>query len=342
MGMETQRNSTIVVYHDETKNVNAGKYRGHIFLFVPQVISVSHDKTIFGVDSQSYSSADLLYRKICELRNNYGLITTKLHFTDIGGKQWGKTDEGYRVIMEVLVDALRCKFSQIFTFSLSCKLAVIFYPNKGDIEMYGGQGKEQYLRYDETVMRMLLKKALHSLYDDYNRVHIDAMYTDGQPMHRPLDNERIIDRLKHDEQYGRKPLRENVNFADDVKLVGINSNHTKYDLSSSEHKHSNYLQLADLLLGAVIKSCYSGTRRCKNLPRMGTNMTAQDKKAIIAFPVMEMLEKTKRKVGFRNSGHYKAFSLNELVFSNSTPAFNELNIQENAIFLNTPEFDFGF
>jgi hypothetical protein len=340
MGKDTQTSSVVFIYHDETKNVNAGKYRGHVFFFVPQVVNISHNHTLFGVDAQSHSVADLLHRKICELRDSYGLSTKKLHFTDISGKQWGKSDEGHRVMLEILVDALRHKYSQIFEASLSCKLAVIFYPNKSDVEIYGGTGKEQYLRHDETVMRMLLKKALHSLYDDYNRVRIDAIYTDGQPMHRPLDDARVIDRLKHDEQYGRKPLREYVDLADTAQLIGIDSDHTKYDLSNSEYKHANFLQLTDLLLGAVIKSCYSSTRRCKNLPRIGTSLTAQDKKAIVAYPIIEMLEKKKRGAGFKNSGHYKSFTLSEVTFENSKPEFKELKTRAT-IFQNTPEFDFG-
>jgi len=341
MGKDTQINSIVIAYHDETRNAKNGKYRGHVFPFVPQLVNISHSHTLFGTDTQSHSVADLLHGKICELRDSYGLNTKKLHFTDISGKKWSRKDEGYRLIMEVLVDALRHRFSQIFTASLSCKLAVISYPQKSDVELYGGEGKEQYLRHDETVMRILLKGSLHSLYDDSNKVRIDAIYTDGQPMHRPLDDERVIDRLKRDEQYGRKPLREYVELADNAQLIGINSDHTKYDISSGEHKHSNFLQLADFLLGAVIKSCYSGTRRHKSLPRKGTSLTAQEKKAIIAYPVMEMLEKRKRGAGFRNSGHYKAFSLTELTFKNSVPDFNELKVQDPAIFSNTPEFDFG-
>ncbi len=341
MGKDTQTVSNVVVYHDETKNADAGKYRGHILFFVPQVVNISKKHTLFSMDTQSYSVADLLHRKVCEIRDSYGLSTKKLHFSCISGRRWGKSDEGHRVIMEVLVDALRHKFSRIFGISLSCKLAVIFYPNKSDVEIFGGLGKEQYLRNDETVMRMLLKGALHSLYDDSNRVRIDAIYTDGQPMHRPLDYDRVIDRLKHDEQYGRKPLREYVDMACTSQLIGINSDHTKYNLSSPEQVHSNFLQLADLLLGAVVKSCYSSTRRGNNLPKIGTILTAQDKKAIVAYPVMEMLEKKKRGSGFKNSGHYKSFSLTELTYKNSVPNFNELKVQDPEVFSNTPEFDFG-
>jgi len=340
MGKNTQTNSSVVVYHDETRNANQGKYRGHIFFFVPQVINVSHGQALFGQDAHTYNPTALLCEKISALRTEFDLSTEKLHFTDISGRKWGRSEEGYRVMMEVLVDSLRHKFPQIFKVPLSCKLAVIFYPKKCDVDMYGGTGKERYLRHDETVMRMLLKGALHYLYDDSNEVSIDAIYTDGQPMHRPLNDERVIDRLRNDDQYGRKPLREYVDLANTAQLIGIDSDHTKYDLSSPEYKHSNFLQLADLLLGAVVRSCYSCTRRCRNLPRIGTSLTAQDKKAIIPYPVMEMLEKKKRGVGFKNSGHYKAFSLTELTFKDSAPDFKELMAQEPTIFSNTPEFDF--
>lgn len=340
MGEDTRSISNVAIYHDETKNVNTGRYRGHVLLFVPQVINVSRNSPLFGIEENRYSSADLLYQKICELRESYGLNTEKLHFAEISGQKWGKSDAGYRAIMEMTVDALRHKIPTTFKQALSCKVAVLFYPNKADIKRYGGNGKEQYLRHDETVLRMLLKGSLHNLYDDSHKVCVEAIYTDGQPMHRPLDDNRVVEKLKHDEQYGRKPLREYVDLPDTGKLIAIDSDHTKYNLSSPEHKHANFLQLADLLLGAVIKSCYTSTRRCKNLPKVGTTLTAQDKKAIVAYPTIEMLEKAQRGSGFKNSGHYKAFFLTELTFKNGVPAFKELKPQEPSVFLNTPEFDF--
>jgi hypothetical protein len=339
MNMEIQ--NIVNVYHDETRNANFGKYRGHIFLFVPQELKISRNSTLFGKDVKIYYPADFLHEKIQEVRDSNRLSTRKIHFTDISGKQWGKSDEGLRIINEILVDALRHKFPQIFSFSLSCKIAVMFYPNKANVKIYGGEGKEQYLRNDETMMRMLLKGAVHSLYDDYNKIRIDAIYTDGQPMHRTLDEKRVIDRLKREGTYGRKPLRDHVDFAHNIKIIGLNTDHTKYNSKSSEYKHSNYLQLADLLLGSIIKSCYSGTRRCKDLTRIRSSVTAQDKKAIIAYPVMKMLEKKKRGADFRNSGHYKAFYLSELIFVDSAPVFNELKVQEATLFPNTPEIDFG-
>lgn len=336
----------VIVYHDETKGNSFCKRKGHIFLFVPERAEATFTSPLFGKDVKKYSPFDLLYKEICKIKQDYNITEHKLHFTNISGSRWYKSDVGYRIIIETSVDALRHKSSQIFNNnSLSCKLAAIFYPNpsRSDLILYGGKDKkEKSLRYDETIMRMLLKGALNYLYSNENKVHITNLYTDGRPEFRPLDEKRIIRTLLSDEEYGRSPLQKFVSFDNKAKIIPLSSDHKDHIPTTADYKHATFLQLADFLLGAIIKSCYSNTTRHKNLPQIGDVLANQDKKAVVAYPVMEMLEKKEiRKANFKNSGHFKAFSLAELTFKDSVIDFKELKVQDIAIFSNTPEFDFA-
>lgn len=97
----------------------------------------------------------------------------KLHFAEISGQTWTKYDSAYHKVVALAVDALRSKSSQAFSCPLSCKVAAIFYPKGADWNIYGGDSrKEQKLRHDETLLRILLKGACHYLYDDSNPIEV--------------------------------------------------------------------------------------------------------------------------------------------------------------------------
>lgn len=51
------------------------------------------------------------------------------------------------------------------------------------------------MRFNETILRMLLKGAVHYLYDEDNKVKILKIITDGKPYHRKLSEDRIVWRL---------------------------------------------------------------------------------------------------------------------------------------------------
>lgn len=334
----------VVVYHDETKLVDTqhGKYRGHILFFVPLKAIIAHNSPLLGNDFEEYNPSETLYKKIIELKSQYEL-GKKLHFTNISGSKWFQKDLGIRKIVEISVEAFKHNFVQMFKKPLRCKLAVIFYPSKPDFQLYGGETrKEKQLRYDETMMRWLLKGASHYLYDKLNWIRVVNIYSDGQPEHRKLDQKRIVKKLFYEDQYGRKPIRDYVEFSPDVEIIHLPSDHNKYSVGTNEHKHANFLQLADLLLGGVTWSCYKGSEISEALPQIRSTIEKpKHKKDIIAHPIRDMLDKRKRGSGFSHSGHYKTFSLTEVKFEASQIIFKEVDTNNNRIFLNTPELDFG-
>ncbi len=86
-------------------------------------------------------------------------------------------------LFSLAVDALRSKSPQIFSRLLGCKVAAIFIPRVLIWTIYGGDSrKEQKLRHDETLLRILLKGACHYLYDDSNSVEIVRIISMVNPL----------------------------------------------------------------------------------------------------------------------------------------------------------------
>jgi CO dehydrogenase/acetyl-CoA synthase epsilon subunit len=54
----------------------------------------------------------------------------------------------------------------------------------------------------------------------------------------------------------------------------------------------------------------------------------EDKKGVIAFPVKEMLDKRKRGAGFKNSSHYKAFTISRTYIKNGQWEFENVMTKE--------------
>jgi len=147
-----------------------------------------------------------------------------------------------------------------------------------------------------------LKGTVHYLYNTNHRVRILKIFTDGQPYHRKLDEFRILERLMDN-------IREYVEIFPDAELIHLSSSHREHDRDSEEYMHANLLQLADMLLGCSICSCLKDTEVSDANPRI--HDIIKDKKGILAYPVKEMLDKRKRGKGFRNSSHYRAFTISK-------------------------------
>lgn len=318
----------VVIYHDETKDVPGRNYKGHVLFFVPLKLTTTTTTPLFGIDVVEYSPHELLYEKIVELRNKF-CCYGKLHFSQISGKSWKKYDFTYRYLMDVTTDGLRHKHQKEFPQPLHCKMAIIFYPKGADWSIYGGtEKKEKKLRHDETLLRMLLKGASHFLYDEDNQIEVKRIVTDGSPSHRNLDKERIIHKLTYESYTGRTPLRDYVSFSDDTEIIHLPSNHKDYPQGSEEHKAANMLQTADLLLGAVMRSCYRGIKLHKRLPKIGEEC---DRREVISHSVKEMLDKHKRGGGFVNSGHFRSFTISEVSFSQGGVNFREVHPKELSV-----------
>jgi hypothetical protein len=151
----------VAIYHDETKDVTGRNYKGHVLFFVPIKLTVFSHTPLFGYDVVKYSPQQLLYEKIIEFRKKFS-CDGKLHFSQISGKSWKKYDFAYRYSVDTAIDGLRHKFQKDFPHPLNYKLAIIFYPKGADWSIYGGyEKKEQKLRHDETLLRMMIKMEGH-------------------------------------------------------------------------------------------------------------------------------------------------------------------------------------
>lgn len=319
----------VVIYHDETKNIPGSNFKGHVLFFVPVSITRESKTPMFGHETIEYSPQAVLFRVIEKIRQEC-TFAGKFHFSDIGGKIWTKSELAHVRVSQMVVEGLRQKGSRFFRQPLCCKLAVIIYPKLSDYSIYGGGvRKEQKFRHDETILRMLLKGASHYLYEDNNRVEVLKVFSDGQAEHRPLNEDRIIWRLTNNDVGIKTPLREYVHFSPGASIIHLSSDHKLYPIDSDEYRHANFLQVADILLGSVIRSCFIGITRPKTWPRLGEECTT--KKDVIASPVTGMLEKTKRKAGFINSGHYKSFAVSFVNFEEGGIIFKDVGISELAI-----------
>ncbi|ACD83858.1 hypothetical protein [Candidatus Methylacidiphilum infernorum] len=316
----------VVIYHDETKDVPKRNFKGHVLLFVPTTLSVESETPLLGTSQEEYFPRELFLTELIRCRQKFD-CDGKLHFAEISGQTWNKYDCAYHKAIALAVDALRSKSPQIFSRPLNCKIATIFYPKGADWDIYGGDSrKEQKLRHDETLLRILLKGAGHYLYDDSNRIEVTKIVSDGYPAHRELDEDRVVWRLIYDGSCGKTPLRDYVTFSEDASIVHLPSDHKKYQPDTEEYKHANFLQIADLLLGAIMRSCYVGARPIRMTPKIGDHCNKDhcNKRDVIAQPVKEMLDKRKRGIGFRNSGHYKSFTITQVTFSNDGINFQEV------------------
>jgi hypothetical protein len=326
--MSSTSHQHVIIYHDETKDVPGRNFKGHVLFFVPVKLSVESKTPLLGTFQEDYSPKEMFLSEFLRYRQEFACYG-KLHFAEISGQTWKKYDLAYRKTVALAVDALRSKSPQIFSRPLGCKVVTIFYPKGADWNIYGGDSrKEQKLRHDETLLRILLKGACHYLYDNSNSIEVVGIISDGDPAHRRLDEDRIVSRLTYDGFYGKSPLRDYAIFSPDVSITHLPSDHNNYKPDTEEYGHANLLQIADLLLGAIMRACYVGAKTIKSLPMIGEHCIKRD---IIAQPVKEMLEKKVRGSGFRNSGHYKSFAVTQVTFGKDNPNFQEVrsaNIQD--------------
>ena len=313
--------SRVIVYHDETKKIENTNLYGHILLFIPAYLKIEKYGTLFEDIVEDYRPVIEFYEKVVEIRKKYG-ANHKFHFNKIprSGK-WTKYNQCEKEFVELGIDALKTKRNSIFTHPLFFKMAIIFYP-LSTLNMYGGDKKEKRLRYHETLFRMLLKGAIHYLYDEQNHVEILKIISDGKPYHRKLSEDRILWKLIIDDFIGEHPLREYVTISPNCEIIHQSSNHKDFNEDTEEYIHAHMLQLSDMLLGCVIHSCYKGLRIQKSSPSIGQEV--KDKRGIIVLPVKDMLDKRKRGRNFKYSSHYKSFSLSLASLRNGSWNFENI------------------
>lgn len=319
--MNEKVHSVVVVYHDETKKIENTNLKGQILLFIPKKLVIERKGTLFGDMKETYDPLDKIYDEIKKIRKNYN-AGHKFHFSSISGEKWTKYNQAEKELVEMAVDALKSERNNVFSNPLFCKMAIIFYPMT-HLNSYGGDKKEKELRYHETLLRMLLKGAVHYLYDKNHSVEILKIISDGGPYHRKLSEDRILWRLIDDLI---RPLRDYVKISPTSEIVHQSSQHKDFKEDTEEYIHANMLQLADMLLGSVIHSCYKGIKIANKKPKIGEEVV--DKRGIISFPVKEMIDKRKRGSNFEYSSHYKSFSLSKAEIINGEWVFENIMAKE--------------
>jgi len=315
--------SEVIVYHDETKNAGNENLKGHVLLFVPVMTEIESDGGLFEPQTTQIRPWNEFSKRVEEIREEFK-ADHKFHFSEISGKKWTKYDEAVGRFVRFGIESLKQKNDR---HALFFKLGIIFYENPKPINIaaYGGKIKEeQVLRFEETILRMLIKGAVHYLYDNNHKVKILKIITDGQPYHRRLNEFRVLERLIEE-------VRDYADISDEAELIHLSSDHKNHDRNTEEYIHANMLQLADMLLGSSIHACLKDVHYQETHPRIGTPVS--DKKGIIAYPIREMLDKRKRGRNFRHSSHYKAFTISKSFIRNDQWEFE--NVMTKEILINT-------
>jgi hypothetical protein len=266
-----------------------------------------------------------LHRHFEGIRSRYN-CDRKLHFSEISGKKWTRYDQTVLEVLQLAVDAIKSKnVSPPLQRPLMLKLAIMFYPsNLRSLERYGGGTKqEKRLRYDETMLRILLKGAAHYLYGDDHKVQILQLVSDGQPAHRKFSARRLLWQLYVEEERGRVPVREYIDIAQDASICHVSSDHKAHAKAPEYYIHANYLQIADLLLGAIRYIYFAQPYPIAKLPSLGDQ--CDDKRALVISPVRKMLDKMKRGRAFRHSGHYRSFAISQIKLQDDSVIFARLD-----------------
>lgn len=315
------------IYCDETKNLKSSggqTISGLVIFIVPERIHISGALPLFVVDEIEYSPKKDLIKEILKIRKCYH-FNGKFHFSEISGKKWSVVNLPFKLVIELLVEALRCKQSTVFLSPAFCKFGILYYPEKVRKHIFFGEStKENQVRYDETILRMLIKGTCHYLYDEENKITIKKIIIDGLPAHRCYDTSRIVEKLYSDEfNNKRSPLKNFVKFQQDLDIIHLQSDHRQYAVESEDYADANLLQCADLLLGAVNKICLNGYQPQFIQPQIGDEC---DKKAVIAKPILDMIiKRNKRKSGFLNSSHYRSFTISRVGIENGSLIFSDLS-----------------
>lgn len=313
-----ERESEVVIYHDEIKSVQGTRLCGHVLLFVPRRMKVRHVGGLFEDFEDEQDPGALLLAELRRIRSEYRVDSTKFHFTQISGAKWTIFDRGTYEYLAAGVDALRTRSCARFPFGLHCKVATIFYPVDADPPNYGGDRKERQYRYDETALRMRLKGVLNGLYGPTHRVRVLELISDGVAAHRPLDVRRVLLQVTADELVGRTALRDHVEIAEAARITPVASDHKMHAPGSPEDDHAHLLQLADLFLGSFARAAY-GTSRPFAVPPPGTSIPGR-KKDVVMGPTWDLLSKQSDGRLF-GSSHRGSYSASELVFKDGAISF---------------------
>jgi len=266
----------IEIYHDEIYDNNERPF-GHQFLVVP-----TRSKSIF--------NEALMYERerhnAKELTINWKKLRKSSKSRNVVARKWlqclyaATYNKPFRYIKDRKVlraDPLGIKIGSIFVESIK-KLSDDFW-------LHVENDKEKTRRKYETLLRMGIQGVLHYCfnpeYTDYRAVRVKKFYTDGKVFGIvPLNKNRIIKRLE-------RKCRDYIEISSDINIIPVPK-------SKKKSPEVNFEELTDLILGST---CYLGQGR------------RQEWREKIVKPLAKMYNKRGRKKGFKNSPHFRTFTI---------------------------------
>lgn len=263
------------IYHDEIKDDRKNPV-AHGFLIVP------------------LRSKQALLEDLAHCRAKHGVHTTKINFKNLSGTKWHPSYGCARDWLSCLVDGMAKKpymrraNGKSYAGLLGIRFSALFMKSLSalsDDYWIWADNAERNIRKFETLLRIGLKGGLSYLSSPQKPVVVSRFVTDAGAFHRPLDERRVIRRL----QYELDPY---IDLGKIHKIESVASYHRNPGCKDADAAH--LLQLCDLMLGAVSFTCLKSNH---------------EQKLKVTRRVRELLDKRRRGPGFRNSSHYKTFSI---------------------------------
>ena len=237
--------SQVTIYCDETTIGNRANNGWGIFIVPDRLVLQCR-----GRQSLELNPRRELLKAISDVRKS-GKFDRKFHFTEISGRSVRPKDN-------VLVRYLSLATRFLTPFHLSgfdsykgCKVTTTAYNNCSRTNLYVGGRKESKVKYHESLLRNLIKSALHYFYSNDNQVLVQKVVCDTSPFHRDISAERTIHRLGDSGFYGSSSLGKWVRINPNCELIHLNSDHRVHNESSSSRAHAEVLQMTDMVIGSV-------------------------------------------------------------------------------------------
>ncbi len=263
------------IYHDEIKD-DGNNPVAHGFLIVP-------------LRSKAILLEDLRY-----IRKKHGVPSHKINFKNLSGRTRHPSYGCARDWLKCLIDGMaktnyRIRSTQrLHMSSLNIRFSAIFMKSLhilSDECWTWTNERERGIRKFETLLRIGLKGGLRYLYSPAYRIKVTRFTTDAGAFHRPLNEKRIIERLKAE-------MEPNINLAQINAISSCVSHHRSPQCTDKDA--ANLLQLCDLMLGSTSFNCIKSNH---------------EQKLKITENVRALLDKRGRGPGFRHSSHFKTFSI---------------------------------
>lgn len=187
---------------------------------------------------------------------------------------------------------------------IKCKF-VVFKERDNHKKMFAGLSKQERI---ETTFRMGIKGGVHRLFNKKNPITIGNVFIDK--FGYGFDVNRSLRRFAREK-------REYVSFLKDSKLIQQHSDHRKIRKNQNSND-SQFLQLCDILIGAVRFHSYCPDRR--------------KIKYKISWPCKILLERdTNNEFRMKQSRFFNSFTLGETWLEDRSWQFGHLKLGEDKV-----------